>query len=112
MNFAFLCKKSTTGESTKSQTQVGILPVTASLGGGSFPGTVATSDFSNSTAVNLIDSTSFVKNTNKMSFLGAGSLTGGDLYEVHVQIRGGDRSGSPTTQTMTGVVATVAGASS
>ena len=49
MNFAFLCKKSTTGESTKSQTQVGILPVTASLGGGSFPGTVATSDFSNST---------------------------------------------------------------
>ena len=114
MNFAFLCKKSNSGEGTgfKSKTQVGILPVTASLGGGSFPGTVATGDFSNSTAGEILNSTSFTKNTNKLSFNGAGALTGGDLYEVHVQIRGGERSSTDTTHTMTGVVATVAGASS
>ena len=61
---------------------------------------------------NIVASTSFNKATNKLSFTGTGALTAGDLYEVHVQIRGGFRSPSDTTHTMTGVVATVAGASS
>jgi len=113
MNFGYLNKRSASESvGSESQHQVGLLPVTASLGGGSFPGTVNTNDFSISQAGNILASTTYVKNSNKLSFSGANSLTAGDLYEVHVQIKGGAKGGSNTTHTMTGVVATVAGVAS